>query len=454
MDNNTNQVTEQDQTTLPEQVTPTNQQEASVNTSPFAGMSDEQLMAMSDEEYEKLANNAFGSDIPQFLEPETTNPNLSTEDLFKSSVQEDSQIAQNQEINSSTTNTQVNQDIGQNGLPIANNPQNTDNTQTTENSVKTTQEDLVKSFYEKITAPFKANGQMVKLDSPDDIVRAMQMGLNYSEKMAKLKPHMKIVRALDQAGLLTEEKINHLIDLSKHNPAAIAQLLKQGEVDTYSLPDLETTPYQAENYMVSDQTLMFEDTVNNLSSYDEGKQVLNTVNNWDNGSMDILYQNPQFLEQMVEQVKTGLFQDTMSIIARDRALGRLPMSVPVVELYNQVATELLQQPNSKYSKPSWWSKVQEPRTIPSTSGQVQTNGNNPVNGQVNSQSSQPMQRQVIGNNVQTNNVRVNQRNQQRHSASITRGSVNEQTLLSSPTDILNMSDEEFEILSRNIVFKT
>ena len=65
-----------------------------------------------------------------------------------------------------------------------------------------------------------------------------------------------------------------------------------------------------------------------------------------------------------------------------------------------------------------------------------------------------MQRQVIGNNVQTNNVQTNQRNQQRHSASITRGSVNEQTLLSSPADILNMSDEEFEILSRNIVFKT
>ena len=454
MDTNTNQATKQGQTTLPEQVTPTNQQEASVNTSPFAGMSDEQLMAMSDEEYENLANKAYGSDIPQFLEPETDNPNLSTEDLFKPNTQEGSQNVPNQEIDSSNTNTQVNQNAGQNELPVANNPQNTDNTQTPNNSVKATQEDLAKSFYEKITAPFKANGQMVKLDNPDDIVRAMQMGLNYSEKMAKLKPHMKVVRALDQAGLLTEEKINHLIDLSKHNPAAIAQLLKQGEVDTYSLPDLETTPYQAGNYMVSDQTLVFEDTVNNLSGYDEGKQVLNMVNNWDNGSMDILYQNPQFLEQMAEQVKTGLFQDTMSIIARDRALGRLPMNVPVVELYNQVATELLQQPNSKYSKPSWWSKVQEPRTVPQTSGQVPTSGSNPVNGQVNPQSSQPMQRQVIGNNVQTNNVQTNQRNQQRHSASITRGSVNEQTLLSSPADILNMSDEEFEILSRNIVFKT
>ena len=91
MDTNTNQVTEQGQTTLPEQVTPTNQQEASVSTSPFAGMSDEQLMAMSDEEYETLANKAYGSDIPQFLEPETGNPNLSTEDLFKPNTQEGSQ---------------------------------------------------------------------------------------------------------------------------------------------------------------------------------------------------------------------------------------------------------------------------------------------------------------------------------------------------------------------------
>ena len=65
-----------------------------------------------------------------------------------------------------------------------------------------------------------------------------------------------------------------------------------------------------------------------------------------------------------------------------------------------------------------------------------------------------MQRQVIGDNVQNNVIQNNARNQQKQSASITRGSLNEQNLLSSPTDILNMSDEEFEILSRNIIFKT
>lgn len=33
----------------------------------------------------------------------------------------------------------------------------------------------------------------------------MQMGLNYNEKMASLKPHMRILRSLDKAGLLDEE---------------------------------------------------------------------------------------------------------------------------------------------------------------------------------------------------------------------------------------------------------
>lgn len=466
---NTDQVqNEPNQQTVSEnQVTHT--QEASQSTSHFVDVTEEQILNMSDEEYEKLISNTFGSNIPQLQSTEVTNDStISTDSLFKpqQSNKEASQIAQNTISEPSNTNTKVNPNTGQNELPIANNPQNTDNTQNTsaietktdtETQTQQTQEDLAKSFYAAVTAPFKANGQTVKLDNPDDIIRLMQMGLNYNDKMARIKPYMKAIRALNDANVLTEEKINHLIDLSKHNPAAIAQLLKQGEVDTYNLPDLETTPYQASNYMVSDQTLMFEDTVNTLSSYEEGKQVLNTVNTWDNGSLDILYQNPQYLEQMAEQFKSGLFQDTMSIITRDRALGKLPTNVPAVDLYNQVATQLLQQPNSKYSKPSWWNKVQEPqqqtRTPPQTSGQVQTSGYNPNTGQVNP-SGQPMQRQVIGDNVQNNVIQNNARNQQKQSASITRGSLNEQNLLSSPTDILNMSDEEFEILSRNIIFKT
>lgn len=71
----------------------------------------------------------------------------------------------------------------------------------------------------------------------------MQMGLNYNEKMASLKPHMRISCSLDKAGLLDESKLNHLIDLDNHKPEAIAQLIKESAIDTYSLPDLEETPY-------------------------------------------------------------------------------------------------------------------------------------------------------------------------------------------------------------------
>lgn len=186
---NTDQVqNESNQQTVSEnQVTHT--QEASQSTSPFVDVTEEQILNMSDEEYEKLISNTFGSNIPQLKSTEVTNDStISTDSLFKpqQSNQEASQIAQNTISEPSNTNTKVNPNTGQNELPIANNPQNTDNTQNTsaietktdtETQTQQTQEDLAKSFYAAVTAPFKANGQTVKLDNPDDIIRLMQMGL-------------------------------------------------------------------------------------------------------------------------------------------------------------------------------------------------------------------------------------------------------------------------------------
>ncbi len=69
-----------------------------------------------------------------------------------------------------------------------------------------------KGQYEKIMAPFKANGKEIKLDNPDDVVRLMQMGANYTQKMQALQPNLKLLKMLQNQGLLDEGKLNNLID--------------------------------------------------------------------------------------------------------------------------------------------------------------------------------------------------------------------------------------------------
>lgn len=306
------------------------------------------------------------------------------------------------------------------------------------------------AFYQQVTAPFKANGTQVQIKDPKDAIRLMQMGLNYNEKMANLKPHMRILRSLDKAGLLDESKLNYLIDLSNHKPEAIAQLLKESETDTYNLPDVEEQPYQATDHMLSEQQVSFEETVKNISSNPAGNQVLQAVNGWDEESMSTIYKEPYYLEQLTEQKESGLFDDVMAIIKRDSALGKIDPSKSMVELYNDVATYLLVH-EDKYGIPSWWTQEQ----VNARNKYRQDNGlsTNVTQAPVNQQPVQQVQqRQYLGSNVQHQSQQPRQ-NTAPSSASIPSGQTNNpvQTRVSAQ-DILDMSDEEFEQFQTTVKF--
>lgn len=333
----------------------------------------------------------------------------------------------------------------------------TENVNTTEevnNNAETTNQEVSEelAFYQAVTAPFKANNTQVQIKNPEDVIRLMQMGLNYNEKMANLKPHMRILRSLDKAGLLDESKLNHLIDLANHKPEAIAQLIKDSQVDSYNLPDIEEKPYVAQNHMLPQEQVDFEETVVNLSKNVHGSAVLQTVYAWDEASMQTLFKNPVYLEQLAEQKETGLFDDTIALIKQELALGRLDSSRSMVDLYNDVATALLQQEGSKYAKPSWWNKVQQSSVHQVAQNTVQQPVPNVTQqSNVNAQQ-QTQQRNYIGSsNVQQTQTQA-MNNAAPKTASITRGTTDTVQTRIKAQDILDMSDEDFEQFQRNVNF--
>ena len=83
-----------------------------------------------------------------------------------------------------------------------------------------------KAEYDRLVAPFKANGREITVKSVDDAIALMQMGANYNKKMSALKPNLKLMKLLENNGLLDETKIGFLIDLEKKNPDAINKLIK------------------------------------------------------------------------------------------------------------------------------------------------------------------------------------------------------------------------------------
>lgn len=268
-------------------------------------------------------------------------------------------------------------------------------------------------FYRQVTGEFKANGTTMQLTNAEDIVRAMQMGMNYQKKMQSIKPHLRTLKTLEQHNLLGEDKIKFAIDLLRHDPSAISQLLKESNVDTYDLPDVEENPYQSSTTLVDEHQLKFNDTIEELGGYSHGKDILNQVQGWDDKSTTELYEKPHLLLTLAEQAETGLYQDTMGIIARDRALGKIPDTMTDIDAYDYVASTLLQN---------------------DTQGRYKHNVTTP--------SHQPTMQQVVGNNIRQG---VQQAARTAPAGSnITKGAANNPVNTRIDVlDILNMSDDDF-----------
>lgn len=197
-------------------------------------------------------------------------------------------------------------------------------------------------LYNKVMAPFKANGRDFKPESPEEAIRLMQLGANYTKKMHKLAPNLKIVRMLENNGLLDENKVNFLIDLNKKEPGAIHRLLSEAKIDPLEIDPNEPVKYTPGNYQVSDNEMAFQDTISSVTETPTGKDTIHHVNDtWDLQSKQMLFKDPQILEVINEQRANGIYARISAEVERQRTLGNLT-NVPFIQAYHQVGGQLHQ----------------------------------------------------------------------------------------------------------------
>lgn len=204
-------------------------------------------------------------------------------------------------------------------------------------------------FRDLLTKPFKASGREVVFKDPQDILRLMQQGFDYQKKMAGFKPQKRIIKTLEQHGLLDEAKLNQLIELSQGKPEAVAQFLKDRNIDTFELPDVEEKPHQYGNYMVNEQQVEFEEKVNELRGTQYGNAVLNFVNSLPDQDFTTVFNNQRILDDLAFHAQSGLLDDALNQLAADRAVGKVPSDMTPLDAYNAISGYLYQQNQAKYN---------------------------------------------------------------------------------------------------------
>lgn len=200
-----------------------------------------------------------------------------------------------------------------------------------------------KAEYEKLMAPFKANGRMVDLRSPDEVRQLMQMGANYTKKMQELQPNLKIVTMLGNNGLLDEGKLSFLIDLDKKDPAAIRKLIKDSGIDVLDIdPDVDPA-YEPGSHAVSDEEVTFRSATAELVSTPEGRDTISEINTrWDQASKEALWTKPEIMATIHEARTLGVYDQIVTEMDRLITLGRIPANTPFLEAYSQVGDLMIQ----------------------------------------------------------------------------------------------------------------
>lgn len=196
-----------------------------------------------------------------------------------------------------------------------------------------------KEAYEKVFAPFKANGKEIQARSPEDVIALMQMGANYNKKMATLKPNLKILKLLENNNLLTEDKLSFLIDLDKKNPEAIGKLIKDSGLDIYSL-NTEESNYTPPKRTVSDQDIELDMVLEEIRETPTFTKTLSVVGSeWDTESQRIVKDTPQLLRVINNHISMGIYDQIINEVERQRIFGKLN-GVSDIEAYRKVGDEI------------------------------------------------------------------------------------------------------------------
>jgi hypothetical protein len=231
--------------------------------------------------------------------------------------------------------------------------QSEDEAEEVEAATETQQADGIdyEAAYKELMSPFRAARKEVNLESIDDARRLMQMGVDYSRKMEAMKPHLRILRTLEKAGLTDPEKVNFLIDLNEKNPDAIRKLLKDSSIDPMDLDLEDSTAYKPNDHSVTDVEANLHEAFDSIRELPSFQKTLDTFGSWDTASKQILQDNPTVIPIIAQHIDDGLYDKVWAKVESERLFGRLA-GLSDLDAYYAVGEAMHQQAMANAEAPS------------------------------------------------------------------------------------------------------
>lgn len=210
--------------------------------------------------------------------------------------------------------------------------------------ITVTSDDKLK-IYDTLFSSFKANGRDMQVNTPEEALRLMQMGAGHIKYQTKVRPALAIEQTLKN-NKIDQQKLNFLIDCANGNPEAIKKLVRDAKIEPYDIDTTEDSRiadanYRPTNHLVSDKDLQLTEVIGTVQGTTDGDTVLRVIRaEWDDDSRTKLVTDPEILNILVDQKKIGVYDQITSEVERRRALGTLAKNVPWLDAYYQVGTDM------------------------------------------------------------------------------------------------------------------
>ena len=313
------------------------------------------FLELSDEEIMKMGTPNFANVSSEINDPETKPEDETTEegngDKQPEANDEDEQKTQPED--NGTDDESGKSDKADEGKAKGDAPEDKQDDGKAEPEVKTEQKQEEKKADEKpnqtadeqlaaLFAPIKANGRDHKIESIEEARQLISMGIGFNKKMGALKPGLKVLKTLQNNGIISadnkvdEEKLNFLMDLANKNPEAISKLIKDSGADPLDLGDEKATNYKPKDHRVSDAEMQLDGVLDELiETPTAGKTLKVVTEDWDAESKQFALKNPDVLRVINGHMESGVYDLISTQLDKERALGKYK-GLSDIQAYQQV----------------------------------------------------------------------------------------------------------------------
>ncbi len=257
----------------------------------------------------------------------------------------------------------------------------------------------------------KAAGVDRTVRDPEHLKTLVRIGLGANENNRKIKPYLKQLRSLEQAGVsLEDDNLNFLVDVMNGDKDAIKELVKnrvgldEDTVQSWYDDEGYGLGYTPKNHVIPEQVFKITENIESIRNSPVYTKTVDFLDNLDDDGRVILNEYPELVQLINKDMESGVYQKAMDEVYYRDDRGFLPKQ------------SMLQSYIDVMKDPEFYNRL--PGAIPEV-----TNESDQRN-----KKEEVVKRKKRASSVGTSNVS-------------TKGSSNNNA---KPKDVIKMSDEEFD----------